>query len=346
MRIGNHGLCRRLPDQKFRMAAAAANPLMSVSKMKAFIFLCIGLTAFLIAATATAFFAILALHHLHRPMASSIVPASAPAAWKGYTILINTWKRNDLLRESVLHYSRCDRVESIRIVWSEPDPPSHSLRHALSEAVDLNSKVGGNVELVFDLNQEDSLNNRFKDIEDLKSDAVFSVDDDVIFPCESVHLAFTVWRSAPETMVGFVPRMHWLNSPLQKSNGDHYFYGKWWSVWWTGTYSMVLSKAAFLHKKYLHLYTNQMPQSIRTYVTQNRNCEDIAMAFLVANETGAPPIWVKGRIREIGSTGISSLGSHGGTRTRCINDFAAVYGHMPLVLTNVKAVDGRSSWLW
>lgn len=25
-----------------------------------------------------------------------------------------------------------------------------------------------------------------------------------------------------------------------------------------------------------------------------RNCEDIAMSFLVANATGAPPIWVKG----------------------------------------------------
>lgn len=26
-----------------------------------------------------------------------------------------------------------------------------------------------------------------------------------------------------------------------------------------------------------------------------RNCEDIAMSFLVANATGAPPIWVKGK---------------------------------------------------
>lgn len=27
----------------------------------------------------------------------------------------------------------------------------------------------------------------------------------------------------------------------------------------------------------------------------SRNCEDIAMSFLVANATGAPPIWVKGK---------------------------------------------------
>jgi hypothetical protein len=30
-------------------------------------------------------------------------------------------------------------------------------------------------------------------------------------------------------------------------------------------------------------------------VTLGRNCEDIAMAFLVANATGAPPIWVQGQ---------------------------------------------------
>ncbi|KAK8949594.1 hypothetical protein KSP39_PZI006337 [Platanthera zijinensis] len=263
---------------------------------------------------------------------------------KGYTILINTWKRNDLLHESVLHYSKCDGVDSIHVIWSEPEPPSDSLYDALSEAVDSNSKIGSNVDLIFDLNDEDSLNNRFQEIKDLNFDAIFSIDDDVIFPCKSVEFAFTVWKSAPETMVGFVPRMLWLDT--SNSNSEHYFYGGWWSVWWTGTYNMVLSKAAFFHKKYLHLYSNQMPQYIRNYVTKNRNCEDIAMALLIANETGSPPIWVKGRIFEMGSTGISSLGSHEERRTQCVNDFTDVYGHMPLVLTNVKTIDSRSSWLW
>jgi hypothetical protein len=30
-------------------------------------------------------------------------------------------------------------------------------------------------------------------------------------------------------------------------------------------------------------------------LTLCRNCEDIAMSFLVANATGAPPIWVQGQ---------------------------------------------------
>lgn len=57
---------------------------------------------------------------------------------------------------------------------------------------------------------------------------------------------------------------------MQKGNMNQYLYGGWWSVWWMGRYSMVLSKAAFFHKKYLSLYTNEMPSSIREYTTKNR----------------------------------------------------------------------------
>jgi hypothetical protein len=121
---------------------------------------------------------------------------------------------------------------------------------------------------------------------------------------------------------------------VQRSDTKEYRYGSWWSVWWTGSYSMVLSKASFFHRQYLDHYTNRMLPSIREYVTENRcnsylhhfyththtksfrlcygvvndwlihysllltlarNCEDIAMSFLVANVTGAPPIWVQGQ---------------------------------------------------
>ncbi|KAM4093820.1 hypothetical protein ACJW30_06G147200 [Castanea mollissima] len=231
--------------------------------------------------------------------------------------------------------------------WTSPSGPPDLLpfpRKFLQHIVESNSRDGRQVELVFDINKEDSLNNRFKEIKDLKTDAVFSIDDDVIFPCSSVELAFNVWQSAPDTMVGFVPRVHWVDQ--SKGYNDYYIYGGWWSVWWSGTYSMVLSKAAFFHKKYFSVYTNEMPASIREYVTKNRNCEDIAMSFLVANATSAPPIWVKGKIFEIGSTGISSMGGHSERRTQCVNRFVAEFGRMPLVSTSAKAVDSRNIWFW
>ncbi|KAL2527154.1 Glycosyltransferase family 64 protein C4 [Abeliophyllum distichum] len=276
-----------------------------------------------------------------KPQYSSSVSSTSRG---GYTVLINTWKRNSLLKQSVAHYASCHGTDAIRVVWSESNPPSDKLKDYLKNVVLKKSQTAHKPNFRFDLNEEDNLNNRFKPIEDLRTDAIFSVDDDVIVPCPTLDFAFTVWQTAPHTMVGFVPRMHWLKK--EKNGMVHYRYGGWWSVWWTGTYSMVLSKAAFFHKKYLELYTHSMPASVHDYVSRERNCEDIAMSLLVANATEAPPIWVKGKIYEIGSSGISSLKGHSDTRKKCLNDFITLYGTMPLVSTNVKAGDARQEWFW
>ncbi|CAI9092147.1 OLC1v1027322C1 [Oldenlandia corymbosa var. corymbosa] len=189
----------------------------------------------------------------------------------GFTVLINTWKRNSLLKQSVAHYASCRGADAIHVVWSESDPPSNQLRSYLNDIVLKKSQTAHKPNFKFDLNEEDNLNNRFKPRPDLRTDAIFSVDDDVIVPCRTLEFAFSMWQSAPFTMVGFVPRMHWLD---QKTNGmTQYKYGGWWSVWWMGTYSMVLSKAAFFHRKYLELYTNEMPRSIHDYVTKERYTE-------------------------------------------------------------------------
>lgn len=113
--------------------------------------------------------------------------------------------------QSISHYSSCPGLDSIHIVWSEPDPPSVSLIDYLKNVIHSQLRDGRQIELKFDINTEDSLNNRFKELKDSKTDAVFSIDDDVIFPCSSVEFAFTIWRSAPDTMVGFVPRVHWID---------------------------------------------------------------------------------------------------------------------------------------
>jgi hypothetical protein len=70
---------------------------------------------------------------------------------------------------------------------------------------------------------------------------------------------------------------------------EKYTYGGWWSVWWMGSYSMILSKAAFIHHKYFELYTHQMPASIHQYVREARYvggpvyAEDMAVMLLNIN---------------------------------------------------------------
>jgi hypothetical protein len=132
----------------------------------------------------------------------------------GYTILINTWKRNSLLKQSVAHYASCRGTDAIHVVWSEIDPPSETLKAYLKKIVFSKSQTFHKPNFKFDINEEDDLNNRFKPIEQLRTDAIFSVDDDVVVPCSTLDFAFTVWQSAPFSMVGFVPRMHWLDKSV------------------------------------------------------------------------------------------------------------------------------------
>ncbi|CAD6335471.1 unnamed protein product [Miscanthus lutarioriparius] len=221
------------------------------------------LLALAAAATTLALALTLQNHRLGPAYPSSSAAAISPR--DGFAVVINTWRRPALLRRSVAHYSACGGVDAVHVVWSEPRPlPPETLRGGV---LGLNGTRRGGAGVRFEINDADSLNNRFRPIRGLVADAVFSVDDDLIVPCSTLRFAFL-------------------------------------------------------------------------------NCEDIAMAFLVANATGAPPVWVQGRIFEIGSSGISSLKGHGLQRSRCLNAFAAMYGHMPLVATTVKAVDSRRSWFW
>lgn len=146
-----------------------------------------------------------------------INPVNSILCRGGYTVLINTWKRYSLLKQSVAHYASCSGTDAIHVVWSEADLPSDSLKAYLERVVVSKSKKTNKPNFSFDINMEDNLNNRFNPIEDLTTDAIFSVDDDVIVPCRTLNFAFTVWQTAPSTMVGFVPRMHWLDVQVSSS---------------------------------------------------------------------------------------------------------------------------------
>lgn len=47
-------------------------------------------------------------------------------------------------------------------------------------------------------------------------------------------------------------------------------------------YSVVLTKAAVLDKSFLYSYRDVIPQDFLTFIDEHRNCEDLAMAYLVS----------------------------------------------------------------
>ena len=79
-------------------------------------------------------------------------------------------------------------------------------------------------------------------------------------------------------------------------------------------FSIVLSKASILHRRYLDLYWRDDYSVVRDYVDDLKNCEDIAMGILVHRE-GGEARFVQGALGDSGVlSGISTKG--GGKQVR------------------------------
>lgn len=285
--------------------------------------------------------------------------ASSAASREQLTIVMNTFKRHELMlgtflpltlpckilylllltvvfsSEAIGHYSKCPIVKHIYVVWSEKEPPP--------EKIQAKFKDKQHPSVTFREEIEDTLNSRFRPIEGPHNDAIFSVDDDMRVPCGDLDLAHEVWRGSQRSIVGFMPRVHIRRNGMWE-------YRCWWRVWLHGTYSIILTKAAILHHDYFAMYQSPEQKPVRELVDKRWNCEDIAMQFLIANQTSLPPIYVKGNIGDQGAIGGISTNknivkaAHMQDRGRCLNDLEKIYGKMPLVSSRMIVDNAANGW--
>ena len=298
-------------------------------------------------------------------IASSASPAAA--ATSSFAVVINTYKRPDRLQEAVMHYSEtCGteyKVGQVFVVWSElgvdppevksffsPDADGAGVRGGHSSTLSAEGNDAYSKRRPSDVtiirSEKDSLNSRFLPIRNLRTDAIFMVDDDVRVDCSSLLLGFRAWQSSPDSMVGYYPRL--ASSPLTFSGAasnsaagsKRLIYHTFPVAFLRGLFNMILTKACFLHSKYLDLYSGDVhPQEIRDYIDEHKNCEDVAMSLLVANatrNTDAAPIYVEGSVTDTGLFGGISTGTgHMRTRSDCLDDITHIYAErgwdMPLV---------------
>ena len=101
-------------------------------------------------------------------------------------------------------------------------------------------------------------------------------------------------------------------------------------------YSIMLTKASFLHKDYLEDFKKSVPAEFLDHIETNRNCEDIAMAYTVATKSRSAPLWVGGEIYEVGEQGISSGSSHFNDRGSCLQMLQSLTGTFPWVTGYAK----------
>ena len=259
--------------------------------------------------------------------------STAESDTNSFAVVINTYKRPQMLREAVTHYAdTCGRkfgVTQVFIVWAEQAVTPPETTSLFLNENDARNENRASVQVL--RVSKDSLNSRFEPIQDLSSDAIFMVDDDVQVSCPTLYTGFQAWKIFPESMVGYYPRL--ASSPRNGEKGEFVYHG-WPTVFLQSSFNFVLTKASFLHKQYLDIYSDETkhPRQIKDYVDEHMNCEDVAMSLLVANHTRAKngkascPIYVEGSVKDKGLFGGISTGSgHMATRSQCLTDLSGVY---------------------
>lgn len=247
-----------------------------------------------------------------------------------YTMRINTFRRNEDLKVIVRHYTQCPHIDSIQVIWSdlENKPPPVSF-----------FKLGKDIQIpvLFEMHTVDSLNNRFNPLLPINTDAVYSTDDDVLISCEVMTMAFKMWLNSRAPMLGFSRRLHGRDP----ATGHHrYLYKE--HVHVRGAYSMILTKNAFMDKSLMKVFMDPKFSQLHKYIDNHRNCEDVLMSFVAANETKRPSMYMYTPVKDLGKKGgISSGGSHKGIRDACLDRFVSFFGHDPLITTTyeMKPVD-------
>jgi cell division protein FtsI/penicillin-binding protein 2 len=95
---------------------------------------------------------------------------------KEITIRVNTFRRLDLLEMFLDHYEQCSSVQQIQVVWSDQEnkaPLEWLKKYTLNK-------------VLFEIHDKNSLSNRFRNLVPVPTEAVLSIDDDLIIPCEGL----------------------------------------------------------------------------------------------------------------------------------------------------------------
>lgn len=231
-----------------------------------------------------------------------------------FTVILSTIgasERAEILHHGVEYLAKHDAISCILVVWHKPFEPRP--RDAI-----VNGKL-----VKFLPTSTDSLNNRFYPSCHISTQAVLILDDDIIIHYHDLQLLFNAWQLFKDKIVGFFPRWH-ASTPA----GETYLFAS--ENPSTEGYSIMLTKAMMLDKKFLYMYNCGIHSKLRQFVDIQVNCEDILMNFVVANDFTPSSLFVK-PIHMIGDYGKSLHGSlqkrqgHLNVRTECLHHFETVF---------------------
>jgi hypothetical protein len=202
---------------------------------------------------------------------SSSRPAR-PHLEKKLTALISVYKQPRCLKLMIDHLRTCPLIAEIRVNWFEenaPPPPPPDDGGLFSNYHSIPVK--------FD-RLENKISHRFLPRE-FTTDAIFSLDVDVFYSCESLELAYATWNASNNTAVGFHPRNmkeESKYSPGESYQGPEFPYN-----------TVFITKGGIVHKDIFQTYFEDKFRDLREQIDEHNTGEDILMSFILASERKA-----------------------------------------------------------
>ncbi|XP_058205370.1 glycosyltransferase family protein 64 C3 [Rhododendron vialii] len=289
------------------------------------------------------------------PNPCAALPSPLPAVRSDQlTVLINGYSpsRIPLLLSLAASYSSSPSVASVVILWSNPHTTTQTLTLLLRN-LSLSSPSKTPISLL--RQPSPSLNLRFLPLPPslLRTRAVLVADDDVSVDPKSLEFAFKVWKQNQNRLVGLFARSHDIDLESRS----------WIYTVHPDKYSIMLTKFVILKSEFLYRYScggGREMEEARGVVDRMRNCEDILMNFVAAEEGGVGPVlvgvekvrdWGDARnegavvgggedgegVREVGLS--SRRRDHRKRRGECIREFHRILGRMPLRYSYGKVVN-------
>ena len=132
-----------------------------------------------------------------------------------YTLVVNAFRRDDRLIESLDHYNKCPKIAYIYVIWNDitREIPASLLEDRTvlrpTREVSISEKEMEEASITFPLtskgdksrwnrvaffvDETNVISNRFKP-RPFVTDAVFTVDDDMLYDCDTMSSTYELWR--------------------------------------------------------------------------------------------------------------------------------------------------------
>ena len=179
---------------------------------------------------------------------------------RAVTVVVSSFKQPSCLQRQVYLWRKCPLVAEVRINWFEGQGDS---------AQPTWSRDAAFAPVVID-KLPNSLSHRFAP-RAFKTDAVFSVDVDMLYSCRALQHTYRVWRAHPKRMVGFHPR--------EVPHGfEHSYLAR-------NRYArnlILVTKGGMQHRDVFAAYFRKDYDALRRRIDENLQGEDFLMSFVQA----------------------------------------------------------------